>query len=153
MPKSLEVILKENVENLGNKYDIVKVRPGYAWNYLIPQGKAILATEGQKKWLAAHLKQITHKLAQEKAAAENIAQELSQITLSLPALAGKDGKLFGSVTPAQVVNALKEKGYTILRHQIRFPQPIRTLGIHTAEVVLHRQVKATLQLEVIPAAT
>ncbi|MGQ9862909.1 MAG: 50S ribosomal protein L9 [Bacteroidia bacterium] len=153
MPKNIELILKADVENLGNKYDIVKVRPGYAWNYLIPQGKAILATEGQKKWLAAHLKQIAHKLAQEKAAAERIARELSQLTLSLHALAGKDGKLFGSVTPTQVVNALKEKGYTVLRHQIRFPQPIRTLGIHTAEVLLHRQVKVSLQLEVIPATT
>ncbi|GIV26108.1 MAG: 50S ribosomal protein L9 [Bacteroidia bacterium] len=147
---SVEVILKQDIEGLGQRYDIVRVRPGYAWNYLIPKGYAELATEGAKRHLAAHLRQIAHKLAQEKAAAEQLAAELRQLKLRLPMLAGKEGKLFGAVTPQQIVSLLAEKGYTLERRQVHFPVPVRTLGQYEVEIRLHREVSVTLPLEVVP---
>jgi len=147
---SVEVILHRDIEGLGQRYDIVRVRPGYAWNYLIPKGYAELATAGAKRHLAAHLRQIAHKLAQEKAAAERLAAELRQLRLSLPMLAGKEGKLFGAVTPQHVVALLAERGYTLERRQVHFPVPIRTLGQYEVELRLHREVSVTLSLEVIP---
>jgi len=148
--RTIEVILKADVENLGNKYDIVRVRPGYAWNYLIPKGMAEIATPGAKRHLEAHLRQIAHKLAQEKAAAERVATQIQSLSLTIPALAGKDGKLFGAITPQQIVEALAEKGIKIERRQVHFPVPARTLGTYEVEIRLHREVKAILTIEVVP---
>ncbi len=148
--RTIEVILRADVENLGNKYDIVRVRPGYAWNYLIPKGIAEVATPGAKRHLEAHLRQIAHKLAQEKAAAHQVAENINALSLTITALAGKEGKLFGAITPQQIVDALAEKGIKIERRQVHFPVPARTLGTYEVEIRLHREVKATLTIEVIP---
>jgi len=148
--RTIEVILRADVENLGNKYDIVRVRPGYAWNYLIPKGMAEVATPGAKRHLEAHLRQIAHKLAQEKAAAHQVAETINALSLTITALAGKEGKLFGAITPQQIVDALAEKGIKIERRQVHFPVPARTLGTYEVEIRLHREVKATLTIEVIP---
>ncbi|MCS7297209.1 MAG: 50S ribosomal protein L9 [Bacteroidia bacterium] len=149
--RSVEVILKTDIDGLGHKYDIVKVRPGYAWNYLLPKGLAELATDGAKRHLAAHLRQIAQRLAQEKAAAEQLAQTLSTLRLQLRMLAGKEGKLFGAVTPQQIVNLLAEHGYRIERRQVHFPVPIRTLGDFIVQIRLHREVIVSLPIEVLPA--
>lgn len=148
--RSIEVILKADVEGLGAKYDIVKVRPGYAWNYLLPKGLAELATDGAKRHLQAHLRQIANKLAQEKAAAQQLAQQLSQLKLQLPMLAGKEGKLFGAVTPQHIVQLLAQQGYTVEKKQVHFPAPIRSLGSHEVELKLHREVSARIAVEVVP---
>jgi large subunit ribosomal protein L9 len=148
--RNVEVILHRDIEGLGHRYDIVRVRPGYAWNYLIPQGYAELATEGAKRHLQAHLRQIAHKLAQEKAAAEQLAGQLSRLRLQLAMVAGKEGKLFGAVTPQQVVSLLAEQGYTIERRQVHFPVPIRSLGEYEVQIRLHREVVVTLPIEVVP---
>ena len=148
--RTIEVILKADVENLGNKYDIVRVRPGYAWNYLIPRGFAEVATTGARRHLEAHLRQIAHKLAQEKAAAQQLAQQLQGLTLTIAALAGKEGKLFGAITPQQIVDLLAERGIKIERRQVHFPVPARSLGTYEVEIRLHREVKATLTIEVVP---
>lgn len=148
--RSVEVILKTDIDGLGHKYDIVKVRPGYAWNYLIPQGLAEIATDGAKRHLAAHLRQIANKLAQEKAAAEQLAASMSSLRLQLRMLAGKEGKLFGAVTPQHIVSLLAEHGYTIERRQVIFPTPIRSLGEHVVQIRLHREVVITLPVEVLP---
>jgi len=148
--RSVEVILKTDIDGLGHKYDIVKVRPGYAWNYLIPQGLAEIATDGAKRHLAAHLRQIANKLAQEKAAAEQLAASMSGLRLQLRMLAGKEGKLFGAVTPQHIVSLLAEHGYTIERRQVIFPTPIRSLGEHVVQIRLHREVVITLPVEVLP---
>ncbi|MCS7152645.1 MAG: 50S ribosomal protein L9 [Bacteroidia bacterium] len=149
--RSVEVILKADIDGLGHKYDVVKVRPGYAWNYLLPQGLAELATEGAKRHLAAHLRQIANKLAQEKAAAESLAASMSSLRLQLRMLAGKEGKLFGAVTPQHIVNALAEKGYTVERRQVSFPVPIRALGDYIVQIRLHRDVVVSIPVEVLPA--
>jgi large subunit ribosomal protein L9 len=148
--RTIEVILKADVENLGNKYDIVRVRPGYAWNYLIPRGFAEVATPGARHHLEAHLRQIAHKLAQEKAAAQQLAQQLQGLTLTIAALAGKEGKLFGAITPQQIVDLLAERGIKIERRQVHFPVPARSLGTYEVEIRLHREVKATLTIAVVP---
>lgn len=148
--RTIEVILKQDVEHLGRKYDIVRVRPGYAWNFLLPRGYAQLATPGAKRHLEAHLRQIAAKLAQEKAAAESVAQQLAALKLTLYALAGKEGKLFGAITPQQVVEALASQGFQIERRQVHFPIPIRTLGTYEVQIRLHRQVEVTLPIEVLP---
>lgn len=149
--RSIEVILKAEVEGLGHKYDIVRVRPGYAWNYLVPQGLAEIATEGAKRHLQAHLRQIAHKLQQEKAAASQLAAQISQLHLELRMLAGKEGKLFGAVTPQQIVAALAEKGFSVERRQVHFPVPVRTLGTYEVQIRLHREITATFSLTVLPA--
>lgn len=148
--RSVEVILKADIDGLGHKYDIVKVRPGYAWNYLVPQGLAEIATDGAKRHLSAHLRQIANKLAQEKAAAEQLASAMTGLRLQLRMLAGKEGKLFGAVTPQHVVSILAEHGYTVERRQIIFPVPVRSLGEHLVQVRLHREVSVNLPLEVLP---
>ncbi len=148
--RTIEVILKKDIEHLGHKYDIVRVRPGYAWNFLLPQGYAELATPGAKRHLEAHLRQIASKLAQEKATAQSLAEQLGRVQLAIRVLAGKEGKLFGAVTPQQVVDALAAHGFQIERRQVHFPVPIRTLGVYEAQIRLHRNVEATISIEVLP---
>ena len=106
----MEVILKEDVVNLGYKDDIVNVKKGYARNYLIPQGKAIIATESSKKVLAENLKQRAHKLEQIKAAAMALAEKMEGVSLTIGAKTSSTGTIFGSVTNIQIADALKEKG-------------------------------------------
>lgn len=148
--RSVEVILKADIDGLGHKYDIVKVRPGYAWNYLVPQGLAEIASDSAKRHLSAHLRQIANKLAQEKAAAEQLAASMSSLRLQLRMLAGKEGKLFGAVTPQHIVSLLAEHGYTIERRQVVFPTPIRSLGDHIVQIRLHREIVVSLPIEVLP---
>lgn len=148
--RSVEVILKADIDGLGHKYDIVKVRPGYAWNYLVPQGLAEIASDSAKRHLSAHLRQIANKLAQEKAAAEQLAASMSNLRLQLRMLAGKEGKLFGAVTPQHIVSLLAEHGYTIERRQVVFPTPIRSLGDHIVQIRLHREIVVSLPIEVLP---
>ncbi len=114
----MEVILKEDVVNLGYKDDIVNVKKGYARNYLIPQGKAIIATESSKKVLAENLKQRAHKLEQIKAAALALAEKMEGVSLTIGAKTSSTGTIFGSVTNIQIADALKEKGFDVERKTI-----------------------------------
>ncbi len=145
----MEVILNQDIEKLGYKHDIVNVKPGYARNYLIPKGLASFATEGNKKMLRENLRQQSHKLAKIKAQAEDKAKQLEQISLTLKAKTGTSGKIFGSVTPKHVSDALKERGFEVERKRITLEEDIKMLGNYTATVDLHKEVKASLQLEVV----
>ncbi len=144
----MEVILNQDVEKLGYKNDIVKVKPGYARNYLVPKGLAKQATRGNKKVLEENLRQQAHKLEQEKAEAEKQSKELSNITVHIPAKTGTSGKIFGSVTNKHVAEALKEKGYDIERKKITLAETIKNLGSYSAQIDLHKEVKAEVQIEV-----
>lgn len=144
----MEVILNQDIEKLGYKHDIVKVKPGYARNYLIPKGLASFATEGNKKMLRENLSQQSHKLAKLKSQAEDKAKQLEQLTLTIKAKTGKSGKIFGSVTSKHVADALAEKGFEIDRKRVSLPEEIKTLGTFTANVDLHKEVKAEVQLDV-----
>lgn len=144
----MEVILNQEIEKLGYKNDIVNVKPGYARNYLIPNGLASFATEGNKKMLRENLRQQSHKLAKIKSRAEDTAKQLEQITLTLSAKTGTSGKIFGSITSKHIADALKARGFEIERKRISIPEEIKSLGSFKAVVDLHKEVKAEIQLEV-----
>jgi large subunit ribosomal protein L9 len=145
----VEVILKQDIYKLGDKDDIVKVKNGYALNYLIPKGYAILATPSAKKVLAENIKQAEHRQAKIKGKAIETAELLKNITIRIETLAGKDGKLFGSVTSLQVHNFLKENGFDVDRRRISVPRDIRTLGTYFVTVTLHKEVKVEVPLEIV----
>lgn len=144
----MQVILTQAVRNLGAPDEVVKVKPGYARNYLIPQGLAVLATASRLKALAEKQKQAAHKqeFLKEQAAAQ--VEELQAVKITIETLAGADGKLFGSVTPLMIANQLKEQGYDIDRRKITL-EDIRSTGEYTATVHLHKSVKADIAIEVI----
>jgi len=145
----MELILKEDVKNLGYKNDVVSVRPGFGRNYLIPQGFAILATESAKKQLTENLKQAAHKAEKLKTAAISLAEAIGEAKVFIKAKAGENGKIFGAVTTLQISDALRDKGYEVDRKRISFNEDVKNLGEFTALLSLHKEVKHTLNFEVI----
>jgi large subunit ribosomal protein L9 len=145
----MEVILKEDVVNLGYKDDIVNVKKGYARNYLIPQGKAIIATDSSKKILAENLKQRAHKLEQIKATAQTLAEKMEGISLTIGAKASSTGTIFGSVTNIQIADALKEKGFEIDRKIIVIKEAVKEIGNYVAIAKLHKEVSVEIPFEVV----
>ncbi|MCC8089080.1 MAG: 50S ribosomal protein L9 [Rikenellaceae bacterium] len=144
----MQIILKKDVENLGYANDIVDVRPGYANNFLIPQGYATVATPSAKKVLAENLRQRAHKDAKVKSDAEQLAASFEGVSVTIPAKVGEQGKIFGSVSAAQVADALKEKGFDIYRKNISV-ETIKALGSYTATIRLHKEVSAQVAVEVV----
>jgi len=148
----MEVILKQDIKNLGYADDVVKVRPGYGRNYLIPRGMAVLASETNKKIHNEVIKQRSHKVAKVRGDAEKLASALEGVTLSISAKVGENGKLFGSVTSQQLMDKLKSMGYSIDKKQIVMPEDhIKKIGNYTAEVIVHRDIRAKLNFEVAEA--
>jgi len=147
--KAIEVILLAPIRNLGEKDDVVKVRPGYANNFLLPQKFAILATLSNKKVIAEKLKQAGHRQNKIIDEARQLADKLQGVQLTLPTLVGKEGKIFGSVTTIQIARLLEEKGFSIDRRIIMIDENIKTLGEYTALVNLHKEVKAEVKFNVV----
>ncbi|MBO7203165.1 MAG: 50S ribosomal protein L9 [Paludibacteraceae bacterium] len=145
----MEVILKEDVQNLGFKDEIVVVKDGYGRNYLIPQKKAILATPSAKKVLAENLKQRAHKLAKIKAEAEELAAKLNELTVTIVAKASESGKIFGSITSIQVAEAIEKAGLTVDRKAISVKNAVKELGSFKAQIKLHKEVSAEVTVEVV----
>lgn len=145
----MEVILKEDIISIGYKDEVVTVKSGYGRNYLIPQGKAVLATPSAKKVLAENLKQRNHKLVKEKEEAEKLAQELNALKLVIGAKTSSTGKIFGSVTNIQLSEKLQEKGHTVDRRVIKFNDEIKMLGNYTATARIHKDVEVTINFEVV----
>jgi len=143
----MDIILKQPIRNLGDQDDVVSVKPGYARNYLIPQGLAILATASNKKALEEKKRQASHKQEFVKQQAEAEAAKLEGLKIEIETLAGADGKLFGSVTAIQLVNKLKEMGHEVDRKTLTFDD-IRTTGEYVATVHLHKEVKAEIHINV-----
>lgn len=144
----MEVILIQDVANLGYKNDIVKVKDGYGRNYLIPNKFAIIANDSNKKQLAENLKQQSKKLAQLLADAEALAAKLEATVITLKAKANEDGKIFGTITTAQVSEALKEAGFEVDKKIITI-EAVKELGEYVAYARLHRDVKAEIKLNVV----
>ena len=144
----MEIILKEDVIGLGYKNDIVNVKNGYGRNYLIPTGKAVIASASAKKVLAENLKQQAHKLAAILAAAEKEAEALKGVSLSIEAKVSATGALYGSVNAATVAEELAKKGIEVDRKKI-IMKDIKTVGDFTATVVFHKQVKVEIPVTVI----
>ncbi len=143
----MEIILIKDVENLGYANDIVNVRPGYANNYLIPQGLAKHATASAKKVLAENLKQRAHKDAKILADAQALAEKLANLPLSFTVKA-EEGKIFGSITNADVAEALAAKGVEVEKKSIAV-ESIKTVGEYKATIKLHREVKAEVALSIV----
>jgi large subunit ribosomal protein L9 len=147
----MEVILKQDIPSLGYKNDLIKVKAGYARNYLIPKGLAILATETNKKVLAEVTRQKAFKEEKVKKEAEEVAKALEGIELKIGAKSGTSGKIFGSVNAVQIANAIKEKhNMDIDRKMIHVDgESIKELGEYTAKIILHKEVEVDLKFEVI----
>jgi len=146
----MEIILKQDVANLGSKDDVVKVKDGYARNYLIPNGMAITATASAKKVVAENIKQRAHKEAKIKADAEVLAKKLEGVKLTIGAKTSSTGKIFGSVNTIQIAEALSSKGFDIDRKVISIQDDqIKEVGNYTADIKLHKEVKVKIEFEVI----
>lgn len=142
------VLLKEDIDNLGGRGEVVSVKSGYARNYLLPRGFAILATKGNVKQVEQERKMLLKKAAEEKATAELQKEQMDSLRLTFERMAGESGTLFGSVTSMDIENALEEKGYEIDRRQITLKSPIKELGEFTVPVKLHREVILDLPITV-----
>jgi large subunit ribosomal protein L9 len=145
----IEVILREDIKTLGQAGELVRVKPGYARNYLLPQGLAYEATEGNKKRIAAETKARAGRNQSERAEAERFAATLAGITLPISGKAGEEGKLFGSITSQDIADALTRAGHTVERRRIELEHPIKTTGEHTVTVRLHPEVHAELRISVV----
>ncbi|QQL49643.1 50S ribosomal protein L9 [Mucilaginibacter ginkgonis] len=145
----MDVILKQDVKNLGEKDDIVKVKPGYGRNFLIPQGVAILATESARKVLAENLKQAQFKQDKIRKDADALATQLENVKLTIGAKAGESGKIFGAINTIQVADALKKQGFDVDRRRITFDQEPKMVGEYTANLNLHKEVKVKVPFEVV----
>jgi large subunit ribosomal protein L9 len=147
----MQVILKEDVEKLGLAGELVDVKDGYGRNYLIPTGKAVLATPGARKMVDQQMKKVLEQRLANLDAAKETAETLQATNVTIAVKAGEEGKIFGTVTNVQIAEALKEKGLDIDRRKIQIDEDVKQLGEHTATVNLHEEVKANLTFWVVKA--
>ena len=145
----MELILIEDVAGLGYKNDIVSVKKGYGRNYLIPQGKAVIASESARKVLAENLKQRAHKLAKIKADAEELAAKLAPVALTIATKVSATGTIFGAVGNIQIAEALAKLGFEIDRKAIVVKDTVKEVGSYTATVKLHKEVSVEIPFEVV----
>jgi large subunit ribosomal protein L9 len=145
----MEIILRQAVENLGKPGDVVKVKSGYARNYLLPHGLAYEATPGNLKRIQQERDRLEAAENERRAAAQGIAEKLEQVSLTFSARVGEEGKLFGSVTAADVAQQLEAQGFHIEKRQIDLHEPIKALGVYRVPVRLHADVKPEVRVWVI----
>jgi large subunit ribosomal protein L9 len=145
----MEVILREHVDHLGERGEIVKVSDGYARNYLLPRKLALLATEGNKKHVERERRIVETREADEKSQAEAIAARLAAIDITLARRVGETEQLYGSVTAADITEYLKAKGFEVDRRRLILPEAIKTIGEHDVPLKLHRDVTVPLKVKVV----
>ena len=145
----MKIILKENIPTLGSKDDVVEVKDGYGRNYLIPQGKAIIATKNSIKQLEEDQRQRAHKIAKIKADAEAAAAALEGVRLTIGAKTSSTGTIFGSVNALQIAEALEKLGHNVDRKIIFIKDPIKEVGVYTAQIRFHKDVAQDIEFEVI----
>lgn len=145
----MEVILKQDIKNLGYKDDVVKVKDGYGRNFLIPKGYAVVANESNKKILAENIKQAQFKQDKIKKEAETIAAGLKDAKVVIGAKAGESGKIFGAVNTIQFADALKKLGFEVDKKRITFESDVKFIGSYTANLNLHKDVKIQVPFEVV----
>lgn len=145
----MKLILKENVAELGYKDDVVEVKDGYGRNYLIPQGKAIIASAAALKQLAEDQKQRAHKIAKIKADAEAAAAALEGVKLTIGAKTSSTGTVFGSVNALQIAEALEKLGHNVDRKIIYLKEPVKEVGVYTATIKFHKEVMKEIEFEVV----
>lgn len=145
----VEVILKKDVVDLGHAGELVNVRPGFARNYLIPQGLALLATEGNRRQFELERRQIEQSAEREREAARVLATQIEEQSLTFTVRAGDEGRLFGSVTSADIAERLEEAGVAVDRRLIRLEEPIKELGVYDVPVRLHADVQPEIKVWVV----
>ena len=145
----MKIILKEDINNLGYKDDVVEVKSGYGRNYLIPQGKAVIATPAALKVLAEDQRQRAHKLAKIKADAEAVAASLEGVALTIGARTSATGTIFGSVNALQIAEALEKLGHNIDRKLIVLKENVKEVGKYNATIKLHKEVSVEIPFEVV----
>jgi len=144
----MEVILRQTVAKLGRVGEVVSVKDGYARNYLLPQGLAYPATEGNKRRIGADARRHAEQLASDKAGAETVAEQLGSVALAFTAKAGEGDKLFGSITSADIAGQLKEQGFAIDKRMVELAEPLRMIGIYPVTIRLHPEVRAEIRVSV-----
>ncbi|MGV3707466.1 MAG: 50S ribosomal protein L9 [Gemmatimonas sp.] len=145
----MEVILRSAVDKLGHPGDIVDVSSGYARNYLLPRGVAFLATEGNKKRIALEKSRLEAAETERRDAAAAVAEKLAEVSVTFAARVGEEGKLFGSVTTADIAHQLEAQGFHIEKRQIELNEPIKTLGVYRVGIRLHADVKPEIKVWII----
>ena len=145
----MEVILREHVDNLGRRGDIVKVAEGYARNYLLPRKLALAVTDANKRQIEREKKVAEVRESQEKQQADALAERLSQLEIEIPRRVGEHDTLYGSVTSADVAHALEAMGFQIEKRRIHLPEPLKALGETTVPVKIHRDVTAQVKVKVV----
>jgi len=148
----MEVILKEEVEHLGHRGDVVKVADGYARNYLLPRKLALQATEANKAVIEQMKSSAARRSATEKVQAEELLTKLEPLTLSFTRKSGENGHLFGSVTSSDIAAELATQGFEVDRRKIQLPEPLKSVGDFKVAVKLHREVTAQLKVKVVADA-
>ncbi len=149
----MEVILRQHVDNLGERGQIVKVADGYARNYLLPRKLALPATDSNKKHVERERKKLESREAEEKGQADAIAARLASIDLAFTRRVGETEQLYGSVTSADIADLLKEKGFEIDRRKIILPEPLKAIGDHDVPLKLHREVTVPLKVRIVKEGT
>ena len=145
----MEVILRQAIDNLGHPGDLVKVSPGYARNFLLPRGLAYEATPGNIKRIAQEKARLEAAEGERRSAAEEVAKRLEEVSITFAARVGEEGKLFGSVTTADIAAQLAAQGFEIEKRQIDLHEPIRSLGVYRVPIRLHADVKPEIKVWVI----
>jgi len=145
----MEVILREHVDHLGERGEVVKVADGYARNYLLPRKLALPATQGNRKHVERERKIVEARESQEKGQAEAMAARLAEVDITIARRVGDTEQLYGSVTAADIVDYLKEKGFEVDRRKLILPEPIKAIGDHDVPLKLHRQVAVPLTVHVV----
>jgi large subunit ribosomal protein L9 len=145
----MEVILKQDVDGLGYKNDIIKVRAGYGNNFLIPNGLALIANDSNKRLTVENVRQAAHKAEKLKADATDLAGKIGELTIEIGAKAGESGKIFGAVTATQIADALKAKGFDIDRKRVHLKEVPKQIGTYIANIDLHKEVKHEIKVKVV----
>ena len=145
----MEVILREHVDNLGRRGDVVKVAEGYARNYLLPRKLALPVTDHNKRQIDRERKMAEARDMEEKAAAEAVAVRLTALEIEIPRRVGENDTLYGSVTTADISQALKDKGFDVDKRKVVLPEPLKALGESTIPVKIHREVTAQVKVKVV----
>jgi len=149
----IQLLLIHNVEHLGKQGDIVEVKPGYALNYLLPQGLATVATDHHKRMVEKHREKLRAIELEKLSEYRDLADELAKQSITIEANANDEGHLYGSVGPHEISDALKEAGFSLTQDQVRLEGPLKELGLYTVKIHLHSEVDASVKVWVVPTVT
>jgi large subunit ribosomal protein L9 len=149
----IQLLLIHNVEHLGKQGDLIEVKPGYALNYLLPQGLATVATDHHQRMVEKHREKLRAIELEKLSEYRGLADELGKQSITIEANANDEGHLYGSVGPHEIVDGLKGAGFTLAQDQIRLEGPLKELGLYTVKVHLHSEVDASVKVWVVPTVT